>query len=60
MTINLHVFSPGCPEIERMLAFRDWLRANPSDRELYADAKTEVVKAIMERARPADAPRADA
>jgi GrpB-like predicted nucleotidyltransferase (UPF0157 family) len=31
--INLHVFSQGCPEIHRMLLFRDWLRTNPSDRE---------------------------
>ena len=34
-TVNLHVFSPGSPEIERMLLFRDWLRTNPVDRELY-------------------------
>jgi GrpB-like predicted nucleotidyltransferase (UPF0157 family) len=37
--INLHVFSPGCPEIDRMLLFRDWLRTNAMDRELYARAK---------------------
>ena len=24
--VNLHVFSAGCPEIARMLLFRDWLR----------------------------------
>src|ERR671935_656307 len=23
--VNVHVFSPGCPEIERMVRFRDWL-----------------------------------
>jgi GrpB-like predicted nucleotidyltransferase (UPF0157 family) len=40
--INLHVFSEGCIEIERMLRFRDWLRANASDRELYASAKREL------------------
>ena len=34
--INLHVFSAGCVEIERMLRFRDHLRSNPSDRDLYA------------------------
>src|SRR5262249_2484313 len=28
--LNLHVFSPGCPEIERMLRFRDWLRHDPA------------------------------
>ena len=34
--INLHVFSSGCPEIDRMLMFRDWLRSNAADRDLYA------------------------
>lgn len=38
-SINLHVFSSNCPEIARMLAFRDWLRENNADRELYANAK---------------------
>ena len=42
--INLHVFSTGCPEIVRMLAFRDWLRVNSSDRDLYARAKLELAK----------------
>ena len=37
--VNLHVFSLGSPEIERMLAFRDWLRTNEDDRELYARSK---------------------
>ena len=40
--INLHVFSAGCPEIERMLLFRDWLRSNPSDRQLYERTKREL------------------
>lgn len=40
--INLHTFSPGCPEIERMLLFRDWLRAHPSERELYERTKREL------------------
>ena len=25
---NLHVFSVGCEEIDRMLAFRNWLRSH--------------------------------
>ena len=37
--INLDVFSSGCPEIERMLMFRDWLRSNAADRDLYARTK---------------------
>jgi GrpB-like predicted nucleotidyltransferase (UPF0157 family) len=37
--INLHVFSSGCPEVNRMLMFRDWLRRNAEDRDLYARTK---------------------
>lgn len=37
--VNPHVFSAGCPEVDRMLTFRDWLRANDADRELYAHSK---------------------
>jgi GrpB-like predicted nucleotidyltransferase (UPF0157 family) len=66
--INLHVFSAGCEETGRMIAFRDWLRAEEADRELYArvkrelaardwkyvqqyaDAKGEIIGAIMARA----------
>ena len=40
--INLHVFSAGCVETERMLVFRDWLRGNEGDRDLYARAKREL------------------
>ena len=65
---NIHVFSVGTAEIDRMLAFRDWLRSHDDDRLLYertkrdlaardwkyvqhyADAKTDVVAAIMARA----------
>ena len=32
---NLHVFSPGCIEIDRMIGFRDWLRTHEDDRALY-------------------------
>lgn len=70
LTVNLHVFSPGCDEVDRMLRFRDRLRADATDRELYertkrelaarpwtsvqdyADAKSDVVRAILSRARP--------
>ncbi len=40
--INLHVFSTGCPEIDRMLLFRDWLRAHPDDRQRYERTKREL------------------
>src|SRR5262249_27232018 len=75
--VNLHVFSRGCAEIERMLIFRDRLRSDDAERELYeavkrelaekdweyvqhyADAKSEVVEAIIARARAAEEPRLD-
>ncbi len=67
-TVNLHVLSAGCAEIDRMLLFRDRLRTHEGDRTLYADtkrglsrqtweymqnyadAKSEVVAGILERA----------
>ncbi len=42
--VNLHVFSDRCAEIERILAFRDWLRINESDRELYVSTKRELAQ----------------
>ena len=70
-TAQVHVHSDGSPEIARFLLFRDRLRINPDDRELYertkrelaqrewkyvqnyADAKGDVVEAIIARARTA-------
>ena len=40
--INLHVFSAGCEETDRMVLFRDWLRGYDADRERYASAKREL------------------
>ena len=66
--VHVHVFTLGSSEIDRYLAFRDWLRANDADRDLYAstkrslaqqdwptmqhyaDAKTDIVEAILARA----------
>jgi GrpB-like predicted nucleotidyltransferase (UPF0157 family) len=42
--LNLHIFSAGCPEIDRMLLFRDWLRHNPADRQLYESTKRELAR----------------
>lgn len=42
--INLHVFSEGSPEIDRMLAFRDRLRSKDSDRRRYERSKRELAE----------------
>jgi GrpB-like predicted nucleotidyltransferase (UPF0157 family) len=42
--VNVHVFSSGCSEIERMLLFRDRLRSDESDRELYERTKRELAQ----------------
>ncbi len=42
--VNLHVFSAGCCEIDRMLLFRDWLRDNAADRDLYARTKLSLAQ----------------
>ena len=41
-SVNLHVFSDGCPEIHRMLAFRDHLRRDATDRALYESTKRDL------------------
>jgi GrpB-like predicted nucleotidyltransferase (UPF0157 family) len=68
---HVHVLEVGAEAADDYLLFRDRLRADPGDRDLYertkqalaeqdwpdmnayADAKTEVVEAIKERARQA-------
>jgi GrpB-like predicted nucleotidyltransferase (UPF0157 family) len=42
--VNLHTFSAGCPETDRMLLFRDWLRADAADRDHYAATKRELAR----------------
>ena len=69
MEFQLHVFSSDCEEVDRMLAFRDWLRTHDDDRrkyeetkrelaartwrhvQNYADAKSDIVREILSRAR---------
>jgi GrpB-like predicted nucleotidyltransferase (UPF0157 family) len=41
--INLHVFSDGCVELERMVGFRDWLRTHDEDRALYEETKRDLL-----------------
>jgi GrpB-like predicted nucleotidyltransferase (UPF0157 family) len=43
---NLHVFSAGCGEIDRMLTFRNWLRMHDTDRRLYEKIKCELATRI--------------
>lgn len=40
--VNLHVFAAGDDEISAMLAFRDHLRADRRDRDLYLQTKVEL------------------
>jgi GrpB-like predicted nucleotidyltransferase (UPF0157 family) len=42
--INLHAFSSECQEIDRLLMFRDRLRSNAPDRNLYARTKMALAK----------------
>jgi GrpB-like predicted nucleotidyltransferase (UPF0157 family) len=67
--LNLHVFTAGSVEIDRILLLRDWLRMTPAERQLYeqakrelagrtwkylqnyADAKSEVIEAILARSK---------
>jgi GrpB-like predicted nucleotidyltransferase (UPF0157 family) len=46
--VNLHVFQAGSPEPLRHLLFRDWLRAHPADRDLYANAKRRLAIATAD------------
>ncbi|MCA1619616.1 MAG: GrpB family protein [Acidobacteria bacterium] len=40
--VHVHIYSAGCPEIERTLAFRDRLRLNIDDRRRYEQTKREL------------------
>ncbi|MDA8369263.1 MAG: GrpB family protein [Nocardiopsaceae bacterium] len=49
VNVNLHVFSRGSSEPERMLLFRDRLRADEGDRALYARTKRALAKRRWDR-----------
>ena len=40
--VQVHVFTDGSSEVERMLLFRDRLRSRPEERELYERTKREL------------------
>jgi GrpB-like predicted nucleotidyltransferase (UPF0157 family) len=40
--VHVHVFSEGCEEIQKMVGFRDRLRTNDADRELYERTKRQL------------------
>jgi GrpB-like predicted nucleotidyltransferase (UPF0157 family) len=42
--VNLHVFTAGEPEIDRMILFRDWLRSHDADRDAYLRVKRELAQ----------------
>jgi GrpB-like predicted nucleotidyltransferase (UPF0157 family) len=42
--VNLHVYPPACPEIERYLLFRDRLCSHPEERAHYQRVKRELAE----------------
>jgi GrpB-like predicted nucleotidyltransferase (UPF0157 family) len=44
LDVHVHIFSRGCVEIVRQLAFRDRLRTNVEDRLLYESVKRKLAK----------------
>jgi GrpB-like predicted nucleotidyltransferase (UPF0157 family) len=45
-SVNLHVYSEGCPQIDEYLIFRERLRTNQADRELYERTKRDLAKRV--------------
>jgi GrpB-like predicted nucleotidyltransferase (UPF0157 family) len=42
--VHIHIYSAGCPEIQRNLTFRDCLRRSIDDRRRYEQTKRELAK----------------
>jgi GrpB-like predicted nucleotidyltransferase (UPF0157 family) len=42
--VNVHVFAEGAPEAKRLLVFRDHLRRNDADRDLYERTKRDLAR----------------
>ncbi|RNL84017.1 GrpB family protein [Halostreptopolyspora alba] len=51
VNVNVHVFSDGCDEVERMLRFRDRLRADSDDHAHYVRTKRELAALGWSRVR---------
>jgi GrpB-like predicted nucleotidyltransferase (UPF0157 family) len=47
--VHLHVWPQDAPEAVRHLLLRDWLRAHPDDRDLYASAKLRLARDTADR-----------
>lgn len=47
--VHLHVWPRDAPEPVRHRLFRDWLRAHPDDRELYASTKRRLARETVDR-----------
>jgi GrpB-like predicted nucleotidyltransferase (UPF0157 family) len=48
-SVHIHVYSQGCPEIERNLTFRDRLRNSALDRQRYEEEKRKLAKRDWDR-----------
>lgn len=46
--VNLHVWGPNCPEVERHRIFKEWLLTHEEDRRLYVQIKEEAMRATNE------------
>ena len=44
LDVHIHIFSSGCAQIDRQLAFRDRLRSNAEDRLRYQALKRKLAK----------------
>lgn len=44
-THHIHAFEVGSPEVERHLAFRDYMIAHPQDAQRYSELKRQLARA---------------
>ena len=46
--VHIHVYSLGCPEIDRIILFRNQLRSSPDDRSRYEQTKRKLAERSWE------------